>query len=139
MILAACLVLNIGIASAASYTITWANQLNAFSSSANGACSSVKTEILLAGMVLASTNITPPAAGQVIWITLTTLVPGDTIRHTATCTLKDYKGNTVTGTKTVTDIAYDGVTVPAYVMPSPYNWKWTDFIIYYKADSWPAE
>ena len=139
MTLAACLVVNIGIASAASYTITWGNQLNMFSSSANGACSSVKTEILLSGVVIASTNIAPPAAGQYIWITLTTPVPGDTTRHTATCSLKDYKGNMVTGTKTVTDIAYDGVTVPAYLVPSPYSSKWTDFRIFYRSDGWPAE
>ncbi len=125
------LLMGIGIASAASYTIYWMNHLNRFSSNAAGVCTNMKTEILRAGLVIASTTFTEQiAANQYTAMTpLTPAVAGDSIRSTATCTLKDYKGNSVTATKTMTNVLYEGCLIQTGLYPEPYNGTWTSFSI----------
>lgn len=134
------MVMGIGIASAASYTFYWMNHLNRFSHNATGVCTNMKTEILLAGKVIASTTFTQQIAVSQYteMTTLTPLVAGDSIRSTATCTFKDYKGNFVTATKSKTDMLVEGCAMQAGVYPEPFNASWTSFSISTSCN-WGAE
>lgn len=140
MAAAAYMVMGIGIASAAGYTMYWMNHLNRFSNNANGVCTNMKTELLLAGKVIAGTTFTQQLAFNqyTAMTTLTPLVAGDSIRSTATCTLKDYKGNTVTATKTVINPLVEGCMIQAGLYPEPFNASWTTFSIS-AGCSWGAE
>lgn len=124
-----CMLGGINAASAASYTISWKNNMNMFtySNNADAVCSNIKTAVYFGAAVMDQKTISSLAAEAQSSVTVSSPMCSH-ILLSATCMFRDHDGKTKTETKNKQVMCWGGET---YMSPAPMNQDWTTFEINY--------